>query len=199
MEPARKAESASVSPPRLENSGRQSLLDRTADADHTAVNSRVILLVEDNEDDVFIFMRAYKHAELPHPVRIARDGQQAYDYLMGEGMYVDRTENPLPFLVLLDLKLPLKPGLELLQAIQAQPDLAPVCVIVLTSSAEARDILRAHEFGARAFLVKPPTPQMIGVAVDAVRSQIEASSPSIPKIPGDMFEIALNPGSFSPN
>src|SRR5687767_12728790 len=113
---------------------------------------RTILLMEDNEDDVFIFQRAYRNTGLPYAVHVARDGQEALDYLHGQGAYADRAQFPAPFLVLLDLKVPLKPGLDVLQAIRSNPALEHLSVVVLTSSAEARDIQRARELGAQAFL-----------------------------------------------
>jgi CheY-like chemotaxis protein len=162
-------------------------------ADH-----QTILLVEDNEDDVFIFQRAYRQTHLLHPVQIVRDGQEALDYLQGEGQFVDRAKYPLPFLVLLDLKLPLTPGLEVLQIVRTQPALADLMVVVLTSSAEARDVLRAHELGAQAFLVKPPAPKTIVAAVSAIRAQLSASgSAERTVIDGDIFRVALPTGSHS--
>jgi CheY-like chemotaxis protein len=150
-----------------------------------------ILLVEDNDDDVFIFKRAYKQAQLPHALHVATDGQEALDYLEGRGNYADREKFPLPFLVLLDLKLPLKHGLEVLQTIRKQTALDGVCVVVLTSSAEARDILRAHELGAHAFLVKPPAAASLVAAVAAAGSRGNVPEGKRVKIPGDMFEVAL--------
>lgn len=153
---------------------------------------RTILLVEDNEDDAFIFSRAYRLAKLPHPVQVVTDGKEALDYLLGEGAYTDRTKFPLPFLVFLDLKLPLKPGHEVLQAIRAEPALADLSVVVLTSSAEARDVTQAQEHGALAFLVKPPLAQHLAAAVAAVRLRLEVPGSTLPKIPGDVFATAFS-------
>jgi CheY-like chemotaxis protein len=151
--------------------------------ENMSLDDRTILLVEDNEDDAFIFSRAYRLAKLPHPVQTTTDGNEALDYLFGEGEYADRAKYPLPFLVFLDLKLPLKPGHEVLQAIRAEPALADLSVVVLTSSAEARDVTRAQEHGALAFLVKPPTAQHLAAAVSAVRARIEAPGSTFAKIP----------------
>jgi CheY-like chemotaxis protein len=165
---------------------------------HMSFDDRTILLVEDNEDDSFIFSRAYRIARLPHPVQVATDGKEALDYLFGEGAYSDRAKYPLPFLVFLDLKLPLKPGHEVLQAIRSSPALADLCVIVLTSSAEARDVTRAHELGAWAFLVKPPSAQNLASAVRAVTSWMASPGTVAERIPGDMFSPALFTGGQSP-
>jgi CheY-like chemotaxis protein len=160
--------------------------------ENMSLDDRTILLVEDNEDDAFIFSRAYRLAKLPHPVQTTTDGNEALDYLFGEGEYADRTKHPLPFLVFLDLKLPLKPGHEVLQAIRAEPALADLSVVVLTSSAEARDVTRAQEHGALAFLVKPPTAQHLAAAVSAVRARIEAPGSTFAKIPGDVFAATFS-------
>ena len=146
-----------------------------------------ILLVEDNDDDVFIFRRAYRQAQLPHAVQSASDGKEAVEYLQGEGRFADRAAFPLPFLVLLDLKLPVKNGLEVLQAIRARPELARVSVIVLTSSAEERDIARARELGARAFLVKPPKPATLSEAITVVRRELAGGEAARAPIAGDML------------
>jgi len=95
------------------------------------------------------------------PLQIATDGEQALDYLRGEGVFSDRAEHPLPALVFLDLKLPYVHGFEVLAWIRAQPALATLPVLVLTSSPEVRDRERALALGAKDYLVKPPTKEMI--------------------------------------
>ena len=75
---------------------------------------KVILLVEDNPDDVFFMQRAWKAGGLQNPLHVAEDGDQAIKYLAGEGTFADRNAHPLPCVVLLDLKLPGKNGLEVL-------------------------------------------------------------------------------------
>jgi CheY-like chemotaxis protein len=152
-------------------------------------DEQTLLLVEDNEDDVFIFRRAYKQAQLKHPLQVVSDGQEAADYLAGNGAFSDRAKYPLPFLVLLDLKLPLKHGLEVLHGIRANPATINLCVIVLTSSAEDRDIRRAQELGAQAYLVKPPSNRVLLEVMSAVRALREgAAGSAVPKISGDMFD-----------
>lgn len=115
-----------------------------------------ILHVEDSEEDVFLLQYAFRRAEITHPVQVASDGQEAVDYLSGAGKFSDRTEYPLPSLVLLDLKLPLKMGLEVLEWIREEPALEGLIVIILSSSIHEKDIHRAYALGANAFLVKPP-------------------------------------------
>ncbi|MEP6663929.1 MAG: response regulator [Verrucomicrobiota bacterium] len=125
------------------------------------MHNQTILLVEDNEDDVFLMKRALKEANIFNPLQLAVHGQHAMDYLAGDGKYADRVQHPLPSLIFLDLKLPFKHGLEVLQWIREQPALDTILVIVLTSSSEERDIQQAYRLGARSFLVKPPTPVML--------------------------------------
>jgi CheY-like chemotaxis protein len=121
----------------------------------------VILLVEDNEDDVFVMQRALKKARIANPLRIVTDGQEAVDYLSAAGNAADRVSFPLPFLVFLDLKLPYLDGFEVLSWIRQQPSLEAVVVVVLTSSAEKKDYERAYALGARSYLVKPPDPKSL--------------------------------------
>jgi CheY-like chemotaxis protein len=74
-------------------------------------NGHTILHVEDRSEDVFLLQYAFKRAEISNPVQVAADGQEAIDYLAGKGKYANRKQFPLPWLVLLDLKLPIKMGL----------------------------------------------------------------------------------------
>jgi CheY-like chemotaxis protein len=116
-----------------------------------------ILLVEDNEDDVFLMKRALKSAGIINPVSVAEDGQQAIDYLAGSGDYGDRAAHPIPAVVFLDLKLPLKRGLDVLAWIRRQPEFEGLVVVVLTSSNEPSDLKEAYRLGANSYVVKPPT------------------------------------------
>jgi len=118
--------------------------------------ARTILLVEDNEDDVFLMKRALKGAGVLNPLRVAEDGQQAMDYLAGAGAYADRGAYPLPSIVFLDLKLPLAMGLEVLAWIRSQPTFASTVVVVLTSSNEPSDLKEAYRLGTNSYVVKPP-------------------------------------------
>lgn len=123
-----------------------------------------ILLVEDNEDDIFFMKRALKSAGVENPLQVATDGQQAIEYLQGEGKFSDRTEFPLPILVLLDLKLPYKNGHEVLRWIREQIEFEALVVIVLTTSRETSDIEKAYRIGANSYLVKPPgAPELVAI------------------------------------
>jgi CheY-like chemotaxis protein len=120
-----------------------------------------ILLVEDEPSDVFLMKRAMKGAQIPNPLQIASDGQEAINYLSGEGQYSDRTRFPIPSVIFLDLKLPYKTGFEVMEWIRTQPRLDQTLVMVLTSSSEERDIAECYKLGARTFLVKPPNSAML--------------------------------------
>ncbi len=122
---------------------------------------RAILLVEDNEDDVFLMKRALKAARVTNPLYVVEDGQEAVDYLGGAGKFADRESYPLPAVVFLDLKLPLISGHDVLAWIRRQYALESVVVIVLTSSNEASDLSRSYALGANSYLVKPPTPEQL--------------------------------------
>jgi CheY-like chemotaxis protein len=118
--------------------------------------NRTILLAEDNPDDVFFMQRAAKACGIVEPLRVAPDGQAAIDYLEGTGEYSNRDKYPLPFLILLDLKMPHRSGLEVLEWIRQQPQLQTMLVLILTTSREESDVQRAYRLGVNSFLVKPP-------------------------------------------
>jgi len=120
-----------------------------------AESAKTILLVEDDDNDVFFLTYAFESAGVVNPLIVVKDGQEAIDYLAGTGRYSDRAIYPLPCLVLLDLKLPVRPGLDVLRWIGQQPHLKPLLVIVLTSSRDANDVDESYRLGARSFLVKP--------------------------------------------
>jgi CheY-like chemotaxis protein len=132
--------------------------------------TETILLVEDNEDDVFGLRRTLRKAGVNHPLRLATDGQQAMDYLTAAGDPGRCADHPLPFLVLLDLKLPYRDGFEVLEWIRRQPHLANVVVVMLTGSDERRDHQRAYALGARSYLVKPVTPDDIKALLGSLQS-----------------------------
>ncbi len=118
-------------------------------------NTACILQVEDDEHDVYFLKYAFNKAGIDNPVQVAQDGERAIEYLSGIGPYADRTANHVPSLVLLDLKLPRKSGLEVLKWIRERPSLRTIVVVVLTSSSDPRDVHRSYELGANSFVVKP--------------------------------------------
>ena len=118
-------------------------------------NYDVILLAEDNEDHALLTRRAFKQAGLINPLFVVQDGEQAIAYLKGEGKFSNRSEYPLPTLLLLDLKMPHKNGFEVLDWLRRQPNLAALRVVVLTTSDQIHDVNRAYQLGANSFLTKP--------------------------------------------
>ena len=115
----------------------------------------VILVVEDDPNDVLLIQRAFGKARILNPVRTVSNGDEAVAYLSGEGPFADREAYPFPVLVLLDLKLPRRSGLEVLGWIRSHPGLKRLPIVVLTSSKESADINRAYDLGANSYLVKP--------------------------------------------
>jgi CheY-like chemotaxis protein len=111
-----------------------------------------ILLVEDNEDDVELTLIAFRRQQLANDLVIARDGQQALEILHGTPSI---PAQPLPVVVLLDLKLPRRDGFEVLDAIRSHPRTHLLPVVVLTSSAQERDRLKTYRLGANSYIVKP--------------------------------------------
>ena len=114
-----------------------------------------ILLVEDNEDEVFMMQRAFRKANIPNPLHVAVDGIEAVEYLEGQGKFTDRIKFPFPVIVFLDLNLPKKSGLEVLEYVRQQPLLRKVIVNVLSSSTRPADIEQAAFLGANAYFIKP--------------------------------------------
>jgi CheY-like chemotaxis protein len=114
-----------------------------------------VLLVEDREEDVLLIQKAFEEADIRNPLFVVRSGDEAIKYLAGLGKYSDRTESPLPELVLLDLKMPGQDGFEVLRWVRSQPGLRSLRIIVLTASENIRDANQAYRLGANSFLVKP--------------------------------------------
>jgi len=115
----------------------------------------VILLAEDDPNDVLLIQRAFQRNHVANPVQVVRDGEEALAYLSGQAPFADRERHPLPVLMLMDLKMPRKSGLEVLAWVRQQPGLKRLPIIVLTSSNQSPDINRAYELGANSYLVKP--------------------------------------------
>jgi two-component system, response regulator len=119
------------------------------------MNEKIILLVEDNPDDVELTLRAFKKNNISNMIVVARDGVEALDYLHGRGMYSDRLAKDLPVVILLDLKLPKIDGMEVLRNIRQDEFTKLIPVVILTSSAEQRDIVEGYKLGANSYIRKP--------------------------------------------
>ncbi|MFN7137861.1 MAG: response regulator [Limisphaerales bacterium] len=143
-----------------------------------ALKPEFILLVEDNDDHAYFIQHAFRQARLANPTFRVTNGDEAVEYLKGEGKYSNRCEYPLPSLILLDLKMPRRNGFEVLEWIRQQPGLKGLRVVVLTTSDEIRDVNRAYELGANSFLVKPVSVPDFMQLVQAVNSYWLLMSPA---------------------
>ncbi len=119
------------------------------------MNSKIILLVEDNPDDADLAVRALQHANIRNELVHAKDGAEALDYLFGTGTHAGRNRCQLPQVVLLDLKLPKIDGLEVLRRIRADPLTKNLPVVILTSSKEDQDLIAAYENHVNSYIRKP--------------------------------------------
>jgi CheY-like chemotaxis protein len=124
-------------------------------------SNATILLVEDNEDDVFLMTRAFKNAGVELNMQVVVDGQEALDYLAGTGVYADRGLYPMPALIFLDIKLPQLSGLEVLRWLRENSAVRRTIVIVLTSSNHPEDVRQAYDLGANSYIVKPASYQQL--------------------------------------
>ena len=115
----------------------------------------VILLVDDNPHDVVLIRLAFRRVGIIDTIHLVKDGVEAMRYIKGEGAYVDRHQFPTPTLVLLDLKMPLTSGFDVLDWIRQQKALASVVVVVMSGSKNDEDIDRAYALGANHYLIKP--------------------------------------------
>jgi CheY-like chemotaxis protein len=116
----------------------------------TSYANNPILLVEDNPVDLDLTIRAFSLSKLTNPIIVARDGEEACEFIQKW----ERGES-LPVVILLDLKLPKVDGLEVLQTIKSHPDFKAIPIVVLTSSSESSDVRSAYRFGANSYIVKP--------------------------------------------
>ncbi len=111
-----------------------------------------VLLIEDDPGDILITREAFEHYKIHNTLHVARDGQEGLDYLYQRGAH---ERAPRPDLILLDLNLPKYDGRQLLEQIKTDPDLCPIPVVVLTTSAAEEDILRSYRLHANAYVTKP--------------------------------------------
>ena len=114
-----------------------------------------ILLAEDNPDDVKLAMHAFRRNHLANAVHVVGDGAEALDFVFCGGVYADRSVEEPPKLLLLDLKMPLVDGLEVLRAVRADPRTRPIPVVMMTASHEEKDRVESYALGVNSYIVKP--------------------------------------------
>lgn len=143
-----------------------------------------ILIVEDSDDDLFFFRRLFAKAGIKSPVSVVTDGRQATAHFEAALNGTLPQKPPMPRIVFLDLKLPLRSGFEVLQWIRTQPALKSVIVVVLSSSAEVRDVRQAYDLGAQGYLVKYPEPAVLAETMAQVEKAPPGSDVGKLKLPG---------------
>ncbi len=114
-----------------------------------------ILLVEDNKMDVVLTLDAFREAHLANKIHVVNNGEEALQYIFGEGKFSNRKVYTMPNLILLDLKMPGIDGFEVLKRIKNTPEIKRIPVIILTSSKEEGDLSMGYDLGANSYLVKP--------------------------------------------
>jgi CheY-like chemotaxis protein len=128
--------------------------------------NKPILLVEDNPSDADLTRRALFRGHISNQLVVAEDGQEALDYLRGEGTFAGRAVSETPSVVLLDLKLPKVSGLEVLRAVRADARLKRVPVVILTSSKEEEDVAAGYDLGVNSYVRKPVDFKEFQVAIE---------------------------------
>jgi CheY-like chemotaxis protein len=128
--------------------------------------SKILLLAEDREDDVFFMERAIQRKQLPCILRAVTDGEQVLDYLEGKGDFADRHVFPLPSLVLLDIKMPKVDGFEALRRIRANRELARLPVVMFSTSKYQKEIDLAYDLFASGYMVKPSNPDELDAVLE---------------------------------
>lgn len=118
-------------------------------------SSKIILLVEDNADDELLTQRALRKNNILNDLVVVRDGQEALDYLFGQGAFAGRDLDLQPQVILLDLNLPKIGGIDVLKRLRADPRTDKLPVVVLTSSQEDDDVVRSYQHGANSYVRKP--------------------------------------------
>jgi two-component system response regulator len=119
------------------------------------MGEKIILLVEDNEEDEELTVRALRQAQVSNEIAITRDGSEALEFLFCEGRYRERDPAKQPAVILLDLKLPKLNGIDVLKRIRADERTRYIPVVILTSSSEEDDMLQSYASGANSYVRKP--------------------------------------------
>ena len=126
------------------------------------------MLVEDNDDDLELALRAFKMAKLVNKIDVVRDGSEALDFIFCQGKYDYRDITELPKVILLDLKLPKIDGLEVLKRIKGDDRTRMIPVVMLTSSKQQSDVVESYKLGVNAYIVKPVDFEQFVLAVQRI-------------------------------
>jgi CheY-like chemotaxis protein len=137
---------------------------------------QALLYVEDEDNDVIMLQFALKKLQDAHPLKVVQNGEEAVAYLDGGDKYADRTQYPLPALVLLDLNTPRLSGMKVLQWIRGQPQFASLPVVIYTSSENPTEMAQARQLGANDFIVKPSgIPEIMSVVQKLTERWLDGS------------------------
>jgi CheY-like chemotaxis protein len=129
-----------------------------------------ILIAEDDPNDVMLLELAIRKNGIKNPVKVVRDGEEAIEYLEGKGQYGDREKFPFPSVIISDVKMPRRTGLEVVEWVRQHPSCSVVPIVMLSGSRIQNDVLTAYKLGANSYFTKPSTleelTQLLGVAFD---------------------------------
>jgi two-component system, response regulator len=156
-----------------------------------------ILLVEDNQDDMDLALHALRREKLANHIVVARDGEEALDFLFCRGAFVKRSFDQPPKLVLLDLKLPKVDGMEVLKQIKSDPRTRTIPVVIMTSSKEERDLAASYHLGANSYIQKPVDFDQFRETVKSVGLYWLVTNPSVP--PNGLHDLATRADLASPD
>lgn len=151
-----------------------------------------LLYVEDEESDAFLLKHSFEQIGIPDPFHLVTDGEQAIDFLAGQGAYADHDRFALPCLILLDLNLPKKSGFEVLEWRLQHPVVRMIPVVIFTSSHNPEDVRHAYQLGAAGYLIKLPNPLEWTRRACAIRDfWLENNTPPPPCPPGSLAQSVL--------
>jgi two-component system response regulator len=119
------------------------------------MNKKMILLVEDRQDDIDLTLQSFKNINIANRIDVVRDGAEALDYIFATGAYSDRDIEDLPAVILLDIKLPKVDGMEVLRRIREDERTKTLPVVILTSSKEEKDLIEGYKIGCNSYVRKP--------------------------------------------
>jgi two-component system, response regulator len=119
------------------------------------MNSKTILLVEDNLNDIELTKRALLRGHITNEVNVAEDGQEALDFMFGKGEFAGRDLTQMPSLILLDLKMPIIDGIEVLRRLRSDEKTRRQVIVILTSSKEEKDLMTCYKLGVNSYIRKP--------------------------------------------